>query len=184
MYKEILNKIKPELDKTLNHLTEELEKIRTSRPSVSLVEEIEIDYYGAKTPLKEAAAISITGPRTITIQPWDRSVLLNIEKAVLGSGIGINPVVEKDLVQLTFPPLSEEYRNDLVKVLTVKMEETRLSLRHHREDAWRRIQEGFRQGTIREDDKFRAKDELQKMLDDYSQKIEEMGERKRREIAD
>ncbi len=184
MYKEIINKAKPELDKVLLFLRGELDKIRTSRPSVSLAEELTIDYYGVKTPLRQVAAISISGPRTITIQPWDRSVLLNIEKAILGSGMGINPAVEKDLIRITFPPLSEEYRKELMKMLNTKMEEARLTLRRWREEAWRKIQEGFRQGTIREDDKFKAKDELQKIIDEYNQKIEEMGTRKKQEIEE
>jgi len=184
MYKEIINKAKPELDKVLLFLKGELDKIRTSRPSVSLAEELTIDYYGVKTPLRQVAAISISGPRTITIQPWDRSVLLNIEKAILGSGMGINPAVEKDLIRITFPPLSEEYRKELMKMLNTKMEEARLTLRRWREEAWRKIQEGFRQGTIREDDKFKAKDELQKIIDEYNQKIEEMGTRKKQEIEE
>ena len=184
MYKEIINKAKPELDKVLLFLRGELDKIRTSRPSVSLAEELTIDYYVVKTPLRQVAAISISGPRTITIQPWDRSVLLNIEKAILGSGMGINPAVEKDLIRITFPPLSEEYRKELMKMLNTKMEEARLTLRRWREEAWRKIQEGFRQGTIREDDKFKAKDELQKIIDEYNQKIEEMGTRKKQEIEE
>jgi len=184
MHKEILDKTKPELDKAVMFLRAELDKIRTSRPSISLIEEYMIDYYGTRMPLKQVAAISIAGPRTIVIQPWDKSILLNIEKVVLGSGMGINPVVEKDVVRINFPALSEEYRKELLKVLNAKMEEARLTLRRWREEAWRKIQEGFRQGTIREDDKFRAKDELQKMIDDYSQKIEELGERKKQEVSE
>ncbi|MFH1451396.1 MAG: ribosome recycling factor [bacterium] len=184
MYKEIIAKIKPEIDKTIFHLREELEKIRTSRPSVSLIEDLQVDYYDVKTPLKNLAAISVSGPRTIIIQPWDRSILLSIEKTIIGLSMGINPTVEKDVIRLNFPSLSEEYRKELLKILNTKTEEARLTVRHWREDAWRRIQEEFRQGTIREDDKFKAKDDLQKLVDDYVAKIEEMAERKKQEIGE
>lgn len=182
MYKEIINQLKPELDKILVFLNAELMKIRAGRPSVSLVEELIVDYYGEKTPLNQLTSISVTGPRSICIQPWDHSILLNIERAVLESNLGINPIVEKDLIRLNFPPLSEEYRRELLKVLNHKMEEARLTIRRWREEVWHQVQEGFRQGTIREDDKFRAKDELQKIIDEYGKKIEEIGERKKKEI--
>ena len=184
MYKEVINMIIPELDKVISFLNGEMAKVRTNRPSVSLVEDFKVDYYGVKTPLKQLASISVTGPRAITIQPWDRSVLLNIERAILETNIGINPIVEKDFVVLSFPPMSEEYRKELLKVLNTKTEEARATTRRWREEAWHQIQEGFRQGTIREDDKFRAKDELQKKIDEYNQKIEEMGERKKKEIME
>ncbi|XOB41632.1 MAG: ribosome recycling factor [Candidatus Nealsonbacteria bacterium] len=182
MFKEIINKIKPELDKTINFLDRELAKIRTGRVSASLVEDLMVDYYGKKTPLKQVSSISTPGPRTLCIQPWDHSILLNIEKAILESNLGINPIVEKDLIRLSLPPLSEEYRKNLLRVLNEKLEAARLTLRRWREEAWRQIQEGFRQGKIREDDKFRAKDELQELIDEYNQKIKEMEERKKKEI--
>jgi ribosome recycling factor len=182
MHKEIIAKTKPELDKTMVYLEKELSKIHGSRPSIALIEEVQIDYYGTKTPLKQLAALSLTDSRTITIQPWDRSSLLSIERAFLSSQLGVNPVVDKDIIRLPFPPINEEYRKELLKVMNGKMEEARLTVRRHREDAWRRIQEGFRQGQVREDDKFRAKDELQKVIDEYNEKIENIGKKKEDEI--
>jgi len=183
-YKEIINKIKPELDKVIGFLERELAKIRTSRPTSTLVEDLMIDYYGEKTPLKQLSLISVTGPRTLCIQPWDKSILLNIERAILESNLGINPIVEKDKILLSLPPLSEEYRKNLLRLLNEKLEVARSVLRRWREEAWRQIQEGFRQGKIREDDKFRAKDELQELIDEYNGKIDEMGERKKKEIME
>lgn len=184
MYKEIINKIRPELDKTLNFLDRELAKIRTGRVSTSLVEDLIIDYHGEKTPLKRLATISVSGPRTLFIQPWDTSILLNIEKIILGSDLGINPIVEADVIKLPLPPPSEEYRKNLLRLLAERLETARLTVRHWREEAWRQIQDGFRQGKIREDDKFRAKDELQELIDEYNEKIEEIGERKKKEIME
>jgi len=184
MHKEIINKIKPELAKAINFLDRELAKIRTGRVSASLIEDLIVDCYGEKTPLKQLSSISASGPRTLCIQPWDHSVILNIEKAILESNLGVNPIVEKDLIKLSLPPLSEEYRKNLLRVLNEKLEAARLTLRRWREEAWRQIQEGFRQGKIREDDKFRAKDELQKLIDEYNGKIKEIEERKKKEIME
>lgn len=182
MHKEIIEKTKPELEKAVIYLEKELSKIHGSRPSIALVEEVPIDYYGVKTPLKQLAALSFSDARTILIQPWDKSSLLSIEKAFLTSQLGVNPVVDKDVIRLPFPQMNEEYRKELLKLMNGKMEEARLTIRRHREDAWRRIQEGFRQGQVREDDKFRAKDELQKVIDGFNEKIESIGKKKETEI--
>ncbi|KKQ76988.1 MAG: ribosome recycling factor, ribosome recycling factor [Parcubacteria group bacterium GW2011_GWC1_38_6] len=184
MYREILNKVKPEIDKTMNFLNRELSKIRTGRVSSSLVEDVLIDSYGGKNPLKQVATISSSGPRTILIQPWDKTILLNIEKSILSSGLGINPIVEGDSVRLVFPPPTEEYRKSLAKTLNDKLEVARVTLRRWREDAWRQIQDGFRPGKIREDDKFRAKNELQELVDEYNRQIEEKGAQKTKEIME
>ena len=149
MYKEIIDKIRPELDKTLSFLDRELAKIRTGRVSPSLVEDLIIDYQGEKTPLKKIATISVSGPRALFIQPWDKAILLNIEKTILGSDLGINPIVEGDSIKLPLPPPSEEYRKNLLRLLNEKLETARLTVRHWREEAWRQIQDGFRQGKIR-----------------------------------
>lgn len=184
MYKEILDKIKPEIDKTISFLDRELAKIRTGRVSVSLVEDVLIDSYGGKSPLKQVAALTTSGPRTIVVQPWDKSVLLNIEKSILSSGLGVNPIVEGESLRLVFPAPTEEYRKNLQKALGEKMEAARVTLRRWREEAWRQINESFRQGKIREDDKFRAKDDLQKMIDEYNKQIEDKGAQKAREIME
>ena len=184
MYKEIIDKIKPETEKVLMFLDKELTKIRTGRVSVALVEDLIVDSYGEKSPLKQVASISVSGPRTIIIQPWDKSVVLNIEKAVLSSNIGINPIVEGETIRVTLPPPTEESRRELQRLLSDRLEVARNAVRKWREEAWRQIQDGFRQGKIREDDKFRAKDDLQKMIDDYNKKIEDKGEQKKREIME
>jgi len=183
-YKEIISKIKPELDKVLGFLDRELAKIRTGRVSTSLVEDLMVDYYGEETPLKKIATISVSGPRTLLIQPWDKAILLNIEKTILGSDLGINPIVEGGSIKLPLPPPSEEYRKELLRLVNEKIEIARSTLRRWREEAWRQIQEGFRQGKIREDDKFRAKDELQEIIDNYNKKIEEKEEIKEKEIME
>ena len=183
MHKEIIDKIRPELDKVINFLERELAKIRTGRVTPSLVEDIEVECFGQKFLLKQLAAISTSGLRQILIQPWDKSYLEPIQKALSQSSIGTSPIVDKDLVRLSLPPLSEEYRKNLLKIISEKMEEARKTIRHWREEAWDKIQKKTKEGEIREDDKFRAKDELQDLIDEYNQKIEEIGERKKKEIS-
>ena len=183
-YKQIIDKIKPELDKVINFLERELSKIRTGRVSPALIENIIVECFGEKFPLKQLAAISSPEPRQLIIQPWDKSYIEPIEKALSQSSLGSSPVVDKDLIRISLPPLSDEYRKSLLKLVSTKQEEARRTVRRWREEAWDRIQEKFRSGEIREDDKFRAKDELQDLIDDYNKKIEEIGERKKSEIVD
>lgn len=183
-HKEIIEKIKPEMDKTISFLKRELAKIRTGRASVSLVEDIIVDCFGQKFPLKQLAAISSPEPKQIVIQPWDKSYIESIEKAVSQSSLGTSPIVDKDILRINLPPLSDDYRKTLARVLSEKQEEARKTIRHWRGEAWEEIQEKTKQGEIREDDKFRAKDELQKLVDEHNKKIEEMGERKKKEILE
>jgi ribosome recycling factor len=182
-YKEIINKIKPEMDRAVSFLERELAKIRTGRASVSLVEDLIVECFGQKFPLKQLAAISSPEPKQIAIQPWDKSYVEPIEKAISGSSLGVSAIVDKDVIRVNLPPLSDEYRKTLSRVLSEKQEETRKTIRHWRGEAWEEIQEKTKEGEIREDDKFRAKDELQKIIDDYGKKIDEMGERKKKEIS-
>jgi ribosome recycling factor len=183
-YKDIINGIKPELDKAVSFLERELAKIRTSRVNPSLVEDVIVDCFGQKFPLKQLAAISTPEPKQILIQPWDKSYVEGIVNALERTGVGANPVVDKDIIRITSPPLTEEYRKNLLRIISEKQEETRKTIRHWRDKAWDEIQEGQRAGKIREDDKFRGKDELQKLVDEYNEKIEKMGESKKKEIAE
>ena len=181
-YKKIIDKIRPECDKVINFLERELVKIRTARASPSLVEDVMVECFGQTFPLKQLAAISISKPKQILIQPWDKSYLEPIVNALSKARIGALPIVDKDLIRISLPPLSEEYRKNLLKIISEKQEEARKTIRRWREEAWDEIQERFREGKIREDDKYRAKDELQDLIDEYNEKIEETVERKKKEI--
>lgn len=182
MYKEIINKIKPEIEKVLSHYRGELSKMRTGRASPSLVEDSQVECYGQLLPLKQLATISLGDSRSILIQPWDKSILPAIEKAISSSNLNLNPIVDGDKIRIQLPSMTEENRKNLVKILKEKMEEARVSIRRWREKAWEEIQEGFKKGEIREDDKFRGKDELQKMIDECNEKVEELGKKKEEEI--
>ena len=181
-YQDIIKKIRPECDKAIQFLEKELAKIRTGRASTALVEDVLVDCFGSKLPLKQLAAISIPEPRQILIQPWDKSYFEPIEKALAKSTLGASPVVEKNGIRITLPPLTEEFRREMLRVLSQKMEEARETIRRWRDEAWSEIQEKAREGEIREDDKFRAKEELQKLVDEYNEKIEQLGEVKRKEL--
>lgn len=183
-YKEIIQKVKPELEKVIFFLESELVKIRTGRASPSLVENIVVDCFGEKFPLKQLAAISSPEPKQVVIQPWDKSYIEPIGKALSNSSVGAAPIVDKDLIRISLPPLSEEYRKNLLRVLSEKQEGARKTIRRWREEAWEEIQEKSKKGEIREDDKFKAKDELQELVEGYNKKIEEAGDKKKKEITE
>jgi ribosome recycling factor len=183
-YKEIIGKIEPELERVIKFLEKETAGIRTGRANPSLVENIVVECFGQKFPLKQLAAISSPNPKEIVVQPWDKSYIEPIEKAVSQSALGASPVVDKEVIRIVLPSLSDEYRKDLIRLLSEKQEEARRTIRRWREEAWSEVQEKCRKGEIREDDKFRAKDELQDLIDKYNNKVKEIGERKRKEIED
>jgi len=184
MHQEIIDKIKPELEKTVNYLERELSKIRTSRANPSLVEDVVVDCFGQKFPLKQLAAISAPQAKQILIQPWDKSYIEGIVSALEKTGVGASPVVDKDVIRINLPPLNEEYRKNLSRIISEKQEESRRTVRKWRQAAWEEIQMAAKEGKVREDDKFRAKDGLQDLVEEYNNKIEEIGEAKKKEVSE
>ena len=182
-YKDIIENIKPELDKAIAFLEKELQKIRTERASPSLVENIEVDCFGQNFPLKQLATISIPKSREIVIHPWDKSYVEGIVSALeKNSSIGAAPVVDKDIIRIRLPSLSEEFRKDLTRFVSEKQEIVRKTIRRWRDDAWGEIQEAERGSKISEDDKYKGKDELQDLVDEYNGKVEKLVENKKKEI--
>ena len=181
MYKELIEDLKPELDKTLEFLKGEFMKIKTSRATPAMVEDIEVQAYDQKLPIKQLGTINIPQPRLITISLWDNSVLPEVEKAIRVQS-SLSPVVDGEIIRINIPALSEEQRKEYVKIINDKTEEARISVRLHREKAWKEIQELERKGEIPEDDKFKAKDELQKIIDDYNKQIEDLRKSKESDI--
>ena len=181
--KEVIDKVTPELEKVVSFLDRELQKVRTERASSSLVENLEVECFGQKFILKQLAAISVPGPREIVIQPWDKSYIEDIVRALEKRGrLGGSPVVDQSVIRLTTPPLSEEYRQELIRFINEKQEEAKKTIRRWRDEAWGQLQEYFRNGKIREDDKFKGKDKLQEVVDDFLEKIEKMVEKKRKDL--
>ncbi len=160
----------------------EISSLRTGRATPAFVENIMVDSYGAKMPLKHAASINVEDARTLRITPWDISVIKNIENALANSSLGSQPIADKQSIRLTLPELSEERRKALIKVLSEKVEEAKVSLRRERDEVWKNIQAKEREGEIPEDDKFRFKDDLQKIIDKATEEVEEMAGRKEKEI--
>jgi len=182
MYQEIIDKIKPELDKVIDFLEKELAKIRTGQASVALVEDIEVECFDQRFTLKQLATISIPKPREILIQPWDKSYIESIERAITRSSLGTNPIVDGELIRVSLPPLSGEYRENLLTLIAQRKEDARQTVRKWRGGAWDEIQKLTQESKIREDDKYRGKDKLQDLVDEYNQKIEKLTENKKKEI--
>ncbi|MBU6414819.1 ribosome recycling factor [Patescibacteria group bacterium] len=174
--------LKPNLDKVLEHLKSESAGLRTGRASPALVEDLEVEYYGAKTSLKAIASIASPEPRQIVIQPWDKNALGPIQKAIQMSPLGINPIADKDMIRLVIPPLTEERRKELIKLLGRHLEDARIQVRREREDALKTVDALEKAKEISEDEKFRRKSEVQKIVDDANKKIEELGSAKEKEI--
>ncbi len=181
-HKEFIDKVRPEFEKAFKFLEQEFAKIRTSRASPALVEDISVDAFGSKFTVKQLGAISSPQTNQIVIQPWDVSYIEPIQKAISQSGLGMSSAVDKNLIRLSLPLLTEEYRQQLSKTLNEKAEQCRQTIRHYREDAWNKIQDAQKEKKISEDEKFRGKDELQKLIDEYNEKIKNLVEKKKSEL--
>ncbi len=181
-YETIVEKIKPELEKAIDYLKQELLEIRTSRPSTSLVENIEIDCFGKKYPLQSLGTLSLSQNREIIIKPWDGSYIEPIEKAISKSFLGLFPIVDNDCIRIAFPSLSQELREKLKKLVALKTENTVKVIRHWRQEGRKNIDKAFSSGELREDDKFKARKKIDEMIKEYNEKVEKMREIKEKEI--
>lgn len=182
MFSELIGNKKSEMENSIEHFKKELIQLRTGRASTALVENILVDYYGTKSPMKQVASITVPEPRTIVILPWDKGVLVNIEAAIRESQLNLNPMNDGNVVRINVSQLTEDRRKELVKVLNQKTEEARIAIRKHREDVWEEIQELEKDGKIGEDDKFAGKDKLQEVVDGYNLIIEDIRQKKEEEI--
>jgi len=182
MYKELIEKKKADLEKSIEHYKEDLGQLRTGRASTALVDNILVDYYGNKSPLKQVASITTPEARTILISPWDKSSLPMIEKELRESQLNLNPNNDGQVIRINLPMLTEDRRKELVKILNQKAEEAKISIRKHREDVWNEIQKAEKDGAMSEDDKFIGKEKLQEVVDEYNKKIETIRQEKEVEI--
>ena len=169
-------------DKVLQFLHAEFGKLQTGRANASLVEHVEVDAYGQRMQLKAVAGISVQDARTIIIQPWDKSLLPVMEKAIQSSPLGLNPIVGKDVIRLTLPSLTEERRQDLAKLLGEKLESARIQARRLRDETMKAIDTREKAGEISEDERFRSRQEVEKAVGEFNRKIEELGQAKENEI--
>ncbi len=173
-----IDDLKLNLEEVIAYFKEDLSKIRSGRVNPQMIEELKVDYYGALSPLKQMASVSSQDARTIVISPWDKDSLTSIEKAINDSDLNVNPNNDGNIIRLNFPPLTEERRDELIKLVGKKEEEARIKVRQTREEVWNDIQKQEKLGEISEDDKFKAKDQLQKVVDEYNNKIEELAQNK------
>lgn len=164
-------------------LGEELLSIRTGRATPGVLDGVSVDSYGAKTPLKHAAGISIEDAKTLRVSPWDRSQVKAIEKAIMDANLGLSVSAGEDGVRVFFPDLTGDRRATLMKLAREKFEQGRVSVRSERDEVWKDIQEKEKDGDISEDEKFKLKDEMQKFVDAANKKLEELVEKKERDIS-
>src|SRR3989338_11696830 len=182
--KDILKEFEQELASANAWFRGEIASLRTGRATPALVEDLLVDSYGTKTPLKHIASISAPDARSLVIQPWDKGVLEAIGKAIENSSLNFAPIADGDHIRLTLPQLTEERRKDLLKILNGKTEDVRMKTRRARDDAWKEVQQSEKDKTISEDEKFRAKDELQKKMDGFNAELESLREKKEKEIME
>jgi len=184
----MLDDIYLDLDDRMNKAAETLEseykRLRTGRASISLVDGIRVDYYGSATPLSQLATLTIPDPRTIVIQPWDTSVVGEIEKAILKSDLGLTPMNDGKAIRINIPPLTAERRRDLVKIVKKRADESKVAVRNIRRDINEKIKDLKKDKKVSEDEQFRAQDEIQKITDDYVKKIDAVYGAKEKEVLE
>lgn len=184
MIEEIIKEAGQRMEKTLISSQDEMGKVRTGRANLSLLDSVRVNYYGSIVPLKQVANLGVPEPRLITIQPWDRSMLGEIEKAVLKADLGITPNNDGNVIRLPIPPLTEERRKDLVRLVHHLGEEGRIAIRNIRRDALDILKKAQRDHKISEDEEYNAGIDIQELTDDYVKKIDESVQAKENEVME
>ena len=184
MTHEVISAADHKMARAVEVMERDFQGIRTGRASTSLVERIHIDYYGTQTPLNQLAGISVPEPHQIVIQPWDRSALAAIERAIIKSDIGLTPNVDGTVVRLNIPPLTEERRRELVRVVHKRMEEARVEIRNLRRDAGDHLKKLEREGEVGVDEEHRLLEVLQKTTDLHVAEVDRLGGVKEQEVLE
>ncbi|MBW6513620.1 MAG: ribosome recycling factor [Candidatus Syntrophosphaera sp.] len=175
---------KDKMHKSFETLLHQYSKVRTGRASASILDDVRINYYGEPTPVKQLCNISIPEPRTIVIQPWDKTTLADIEKAILAANLGITPENDGNVIRLPFQPLTEEKRREIVKSLKKYAEETRIAIRNARREANEQAKKMEKDSAISEDDEKKLLKEIQDLTDDWIKKVDEVEKSKEKEILE
>ena len=184
MIDDIYQETKESMSKTVEALNRELQRIRTGRASLSVLDGIKVDYYGTATPLNQMATLAVPESRQITIQPWDASVIKDIEKAILKSDLGLTPSNDGKILRISIPPLTEERRKELVKVIHKICEDHKVTVRNIRRDSNELLKSLKKDGDISEDEAFRSQDQVQKITDEHIKRIDECYSEKEKEILE
>ena len=184
MLESIYQETRDGMSKAIESLKNELKRVRTGRASLSLLDPIRVDYYGTSTPLNQMASLSVPESRLIVIQPWDVSIVKEIEKAILKSDLGLTPTSDGKIIRIAIPPLTEDRRKQLVKVVQKKSEDHKVGVRNVRRDANELLKSMKKDGDISEDEAFRAQDQIQKITDEYVKLIDDICKVKEKEILE
>jgi ribosome recycling factor len=184
MIDDIYQETKESMSKTVEALNRELQRIRTGRASLSVLDGIKVDYYGTPTPLNQMATLAVPESRQITVQPWDASVIKDIEKAILKSDLGLTPSNDGKILRISIPPLTEERRKELVKVIHKICEDHKVTVRNIRRDSNELLKSLKKDGDISEDEAFRSQDQVQKITDEHIKRIDECYSEKEKEILE
>jgi ribosome recycling factor len=184
MIEETLKDAEHRMSSAVAALDRDLDTVRTGRARPSLVESLKVEYYGTPTPLNQMASVNAPEPRLITIQPWDKSALGTIEKAIQKSDLGLNPTNDGNIIRLAIPQLTEDRRKELVKVVHKKVEDARVAVRNVRRDALEQLRKLQHDKEVSDDEERRAQDQLQKVTDKYIAEVDKHGQTKEKELLE
>lgn len=184
MYKDLISKSEESMKKSISFLKEDLATIRAGKANPKLVDKIQVNYYGAMTPINQVANISVPEPRSIIIQPWDASLVKEIERAILASDLGINPTNDGKLIRLIIPPLTEERRKELIKQVKKEVENSKVAVRNIRRDSNEEFKKLEKSGELTKDDHKKAEEEMQKLTDKYIKLTDDIYREKEKEILE
>ena len=184
MLEEIYKEAKGKMEKTKELLSQELLKIRTGRASPVILEGVKVEYYGTEVPLRQIASISVPEPRLLVVQPWDKNALSDIEKGIYKAGLGLTPQNDGNVIRIKIPPLTQERREELVRLCARLTEDSKIAIRNIRRDAKEKIKRLEKDKKISEDDARNGEKKLQEYTDEYIDALDELLEKKRKEILE
>jgi len=184
MIEKTLSDTDTKMQKAVDALARELAAIRTGRATPALVEHIRADYHGVPTPVNQIASISVPEAKMIVIQPWDRSSIRSIEKAILTSDLDLNPTSDSNVIRIVIPPLTEERRKDLIRVVHKRLEEAKITLRNLRREGIEKLRQAEKNREISQDQNTRASEQLQKLTDNFVERVNHIGQDKETEIIE
>jgi ribosome recycling factor len=184
MKEEILSEMRDKMENSLDALKKEFKRIRTGRASTALLDGIKVDCYETQMPLEQVASLSVPESRLITIKPWDQSIIGEIEKSILKSELGLNPMNDGKIIRISIPPLTEERRRELAKLAKKMAEETKISIRSHRREANELFKDLKNEKEISEDEMYKYQDQVQDITNDFTKKIDQVTAEKEKEIIE
>ncbi len=184
MINELKKDAEVRMGKSVESLKNELTKLRTGRAHTSLLEHIMVDYYGSEVPINQVANVSVADARTLTVTPWEKQMVKTVEKAIMNSNMGLNPATAGEVIRVPLPPLTEERRKDMIRIVRQEGENARVAIRNIRRDVLSDIKTLLKEKEITEDDERRAHDDIQKITDQYIAKVDKLVEEKEKDLME